>query len=54
VKTAELCRLHGISVATFYGRKQKFGGMDLSEAQRLRAVENQNRLLKQLVTATTL
>jgi putative transposase len=34
VKTAELCREHGISAATFYGWKQKYGGMDVSEAQR--------------------
>jgi putative transposase len=34
VKTADLCREHGISAATFYGWKQKFGGMDVSEAQR--------------------
>jgi putative transposase len=36
VKTAELCREHGISAATFYGWKQKFGGLDVSEAQRLK------------------
>ena len=37
MKTADLCREHGISAATFYGWKQKFGGMDVSEAQRLKA-----------------
>ena len=36
VKTAELCREHGISDGTFYGWKAKYGGMDVSEAQRLR------------------
>ena len=36
VKTADLCREHGISPATFYGWKSKYGGMDVSEAQRLR------------------
>jgi transposase InsO family protein len=35
VKTADLCREHGISAATFYGWKSKYGGMDVSEAQRL-------------------
>jgi len=39
VKTADLCREHGISAATFYGWKQKFGGMDVSEAQRLKALD---------------
>ena len=37
VKTADLCREHGISAATFYGWKSKYGGMDVSEAQRLKA-----------------
>jgi putative transposase len=49
VKTADLCREHGISAATFYGWKQKFGGMDVSEAQRLKAMEDENRRLKLLV-----
>ena len=46
VKTAELCREHGISAATFYQWKQKFGGMDVAEAQRLKALEDENRRLK--------
>ena len=46
VKTADLCREHGISAATFYGWKSKFGGMDVSEAQRLSAMEDENRRLK--------
>jgi putative transposase len=46
VKTADVCREHGISAATFYGWKQKFGGMDVSEAQRLKALEDENRRLK--------
>jgi putative transposase len=45
VKTADLCREHGISAATFYGWKQKFGGMEVSEAQRLKALEDENRRL---------
>jgi putative transposase len=54
VKTAELCREHGISAATFYQWKQKFGGMDVSEAQRLEALEDENRRLKMLVTELSL
>ena len=49
VKTADLCREHGISAATFYGWKSKFGGMDVNEAQRLRQLEDENRRLKHLV-----
>ena len=49
VKTPDLCREHGISAATFYGWKQKYGGMDVSEAQRLKAMEDENRRLKLLV-----
>lgn len=48
-KTAELCRRHGISEATFYKWKSKFGGMEVSDAKRLRALEDENRRLKQLV-----
>ena len=46
VKTADLCREHGISEATFYNWKSKYGGMDVSEAQRLRQMEDENRRLK--------
>jgi putative transposase len=49
VKTAELCRKHGISDATFYNRKSKYGGMTLSEATRLRTLEDENRRLKKLL-----
>jgi putative transposase len=48
-KTADLCRKHGISEGTFYKWKNKFGGMDVSDAKRLRALEDENRRLKQLV-----
>ena len=48
VKTAELCRKHGISDATFYNWKAKYGGMTVSEAARLRALEDENRRLKKL------
>ena len=49
VKTAEICRQHGISEQTFYRWKAKYGGLELSEAKRLRQLEDENRKLKQLV-----
>ena len=49
VKTAELCRKHGISDATFYNWKSKYGGMTVSEAARLRTLEDENRRLKKLL-----
>lgn len=52
--TAELCRRHGISPATFYKWKSKFGGMDVSEAKRLRALEDENAKLKKLLAETML
>jgi putative transposase len=54
IKTADLCREHGISTATFYGWKSKFGGMAVSEAARLRQMEDENRRLKQLVADLSL
>jgi putative transposase len=48
-KTADLCRKHGISDATFYNWKSKFGGMDVSEAKRLKALEAENGKLKRLL-----
>ena len=45
-KTAEVCRRHGISGATFYAWKAKFGGMEPSEAKRLKALEDENAKLK--------
>jgi putative transposase len=54
VKTADLCREHGISAASFCGWKQKFGGMEVSEAQRLKAMEDENRRLKLLVAELSL
>ena len=47
--TAELCRKHGVSQGTFYNWKAKFGGMDVSEARRLRALEEENSRLKRLI-----
>lgn len=54
VKTADLCREHGISEATFYNWKSKYGGMEVSEAQRLRQMEDENRRLKALVADLSL
>lgn len=48
-KAADICRKHGISEATFYNWKSKFGGMDVSEAKRLRALETENGKLKRLL-----
>ena len=47
-KTADVCRRHGISSATFYAWKAKFGGMDVSDVKRLRALEEENAKLKRL------
>ncbi len=49
VATAEVCRKHGVSSATFYKWKAKFGGMDVSEARRLRALEDENAKLKRML-----
>jgi len=48
-KTADLCRKHGISEATFYNWKAKYGGMEVSEAKRLKALEDENAKLKKLL-----
>ena len=49
MKVAEVCRKHGISDATYYNWKSKFGGMSVSEAQRLRTLELENSKLKRLL-----
>ncbi len=54
MKTADLCREHGISAATFYQWKQKYGGMDVAEVQWLKALEDENRRLKLLVAELSL
>ncbi len=54
VKTADLCRKHGVSNATFFKWKAKFGGMDVSDARRLKALEDENRKLKKLLAETML
>ncbi|MEL6451611.1 MAG: transposase [Pseudomonadota bacterium] len=48
-KTDEICRRHGISSATFYNWRKKYGGMDPSEAKRLRELEVENAKLKRIV-----
>ena len=49
MKVADVCRKHGISDATYYNWKAKFGGMSVSEAQRLKALEMENSKLKRLL-----
>jgi putative transposase len=53
-KTAEVCRRHGISDATFYKWKAKYGGMEVSDAKRLKALEDENRRLKRLLAESML
>jgi len=52
--TADVCRKNGVSSATFYKWKAKYGGLDVSEAKRLRALEDENRRLKKLLAETML
>ena len=54
MKTAEVCRKHGISDATYYKWKAKYGGLEVSEARRLRSLEEENRRLKQMVAEQAL
>ena len=54
VATGTLCRRHGISPATFYKWKARYGGLDVSDARRLRLLEEENRKLKQLLAEATL
>jgi len=49
IKTADVCREHNISANTFYVWKSKFGGMNVSEAQRLKSLEAENAKLKRLL-----
>ena len=49
MKTADVCRKHGISEATFYKYKGKYGGMEVSDARRLKALEDENAKLKKLL-----
>ena len=52
--TAELCRRHGISEQTFYRWKARYGGLEVREAQRLKALEDENARLKRLVAEQAL
>ena len=54
MKTADVCRRHGVSEATFYKWKSKYGGMHVSEAKRLKALETENGQLKKLLAETML
>jgi putative transposase len=49
VPVADLCRTHGLSSPTFYKWKAKFGGLDVSEARRLKALEDENAKLKRML-----
>jgi putative transposase len=53
-KTAEVCRRHGISDAAFYKWKAKYGGMEVSEARKLKGLEDENRKLKKLLAEAML
>lgn len=54
VATAEVCRRHGISSATFYAWKAKFGGLDVSQARKLKVLEEENARLKKLLAEAML
>ena len=54
VRTADTCRKHGISSATFYKWKAKYGGLEVSDARRLSALEDENRRLKKLLAEAML
>ena len=53
-KTADVCRKHGISGATFYKWKAKYGGLDVSDARRLKTLEDENGKLKKLLAEAML
>ena len=53
-KTADVCRKHGISPTTFFKWKAKFGGLEVSDARRLKALEDENRRLKKLLAEAML
>ena len=53
-KTADVCRKHGISSATFFKWKAKYGGLEVSDARRLKVLEDENRKLKHVVAELTL
>lgn len=53
-ETAEVCRRHGISAQTFYRWKARYGGLDVSDAQKLKTLEDENRRLKKLLAESML
>jgi putative transposase len=53
-RTAEVCRKHGVSEATFYKWKAKYGGLEVSDARRLKALEGENAKLKKLLAEAML
>lgn len=54
ISVADICRKHGISDATFYTWRTRFGGMEVSDAKRLKALEEENRKLKKLLAESML
>jgi putative transposase len=54
LSAAEICRKYGISDATFYNWRSRYGGMEVSEAKRLKALEDENRKLKKLLAESML
>lgn len=54
MRTADVCRKHGISEATFYKYKAKYGGLEVSEARRLKMLEDENARLKKLLAESML
>ena len=54
LSAADVCRKHGISDATFYQWRSRFGGMEISDARKLKALEEENRRLKKLLADTML
>jgi putative transposase len=54
IPTAELCRKHGISDATFYTWRSRYGGLEVSDARRLKSLEDENRRLKKLLAESML
>ena len=54
VSAGELCRKHGVSDATFYKWRSRYGGMEVSDARKLKAIEEENRRLKKLLAEAML
>jgi len=54
IPVAELCRKHGVSEATFYNWRSRLGGMEVSQARRLKSLEEENRKLKKLLAESML